>query len=396
MSGQTLLRAGWVVPVAGGSLRDGAVAVADGRITWVGSWRSPTRPPGEVVDLGAGVLLPGLVNAHCHVELSYLAGTVPLTGGFSAWVAELVARRSAESRDQVRSASAAALDGLARGGTVAVGDVSNRLEHLDLFEAAGLRALVFHELLGWDPARAGEIAHAADERLAVLPARTGVSVRLAAHAPHSVSAALFEALAERGGPASVHLAESPDESRFLLSGDGPWRAFLDQRVGPVPFVPPASSPVRYLDRLGALRRGLLAVHCVQADPEDCRLLAERGVRVVLCPRSNRALGVGLPPVEELLEAGVEACLGSDSLASAPSLDVLDDLRLLRREFPALPVHCLVEMATRNGAQALGFDDLGTLEPGKRAALAFVAGQGQIEDAWAYVVDCDVPARRVEW
>ncbi len=396
MAGLTLLRAGWVVPVAGGPLRDGAVAVADGRITWVGSWRSPARPAGEAVDLGAGVLLPGLVNAHCHVELSHLAGAVPVAGGFSAWVAELVARRGSETRDEVRAAAAVALEGLARAGTVAVGDVSNRLEHLDLFEAAGLRALVFHELLGWDPARAGEIAHAADERLASLPARTGVSVRLAAHAPHSVSAALFAALAERGGPASVHLAESPDESRFLLSGDGPWRAFLDQRVGPVPFVPPGSSPVRYLDRLGVLRRGLLAVHCVQADRGECRLLAERGVRVVLCPRSNRSLGVGLPPVEELLEAGVEACLGSDSLASAPTLDVLDDLRLLRREFPALPVHRLVEMATRHGAQALGFDDLGTLERGKRAALAFVPSEGEIDDAWAYVADCDVPARRVEW
>lgn len=390
-----LLRAGWVLPVAGGAVRDGAVAVADGRIAWVGPWRSPERPAGELLDLGPGVLLPGLVNAHCHVELSYLAGALSGRAGFSAWVAGLVERRAAETREEVRAAAAAALQALAAAGTVAVGDVSNRLEHLDLFEAAGLRAVVFHELLGWDPARAGEIAHAADERLADLPARTGVSVRLAAHAPHSVSPPLFAALQARGGPACVHLAESPDEARFLCSGDGPWREFLARRVGPVPFEAPGLSPVRYLESLGVLRRGLLAVHGVQAGRDDCRLLAERGVRVALCPRSNLALGVGLPPVEALLEAGVELCLGSDSLASAPGLDVLDDLRLLRREFPAVPVHHLVEMATRNGALALGLDDLGTLEPGRRAALAFLPSERELEDAAAFVADSEARARRVE-
>lgn len=390
-----LLRAGWLLPVSGGPVRDGAVAVAGGRIAWVGPWRSPERPAGESVELGHGVLLPGLVNAHCHVELSHLAGAAPGAQGFSAWVAGLVARRAGETREELRAAAATALQALAAAGTVAVGDVSNRLEHLDLFEPAGLRAVVFHELLAWDPARAGEVARAADERLAALPARAGVSVRLAAHAPHSVSPALFAALQERGGPAAVHLAESPDESRFLRSGDGPWREFLDRRLGPVPFDPPGLSPVRYLDSLGVLRRGLLAVHAAQAGREDCRLLAQRGVRVALCPRSNLALGVGLPPVEALLEAGVELCLGSDSLASAPSLDVLDDLRLLRREFPALPVHRLVEMATRDGARALGLDDLGTLEPGRRAALAFLPSERELEDAAAFVADSDARARRVE-
>jgi len=389
-----LWRAGWVLPVVSDPIRDGAVVTRGDRILWVGSAAETVAAEHEVRDLGSGVLLPGLINAHCHVELSHLAGAVPAGAGFSDWVGELVRQRVGESRERVREAAEPALLSMAERGTVAVGDISNRLEHLDLFAAAGLRAVVFHELLGWDPALANRVLAAAEARLADLHIPPGVRVVLAAHAPHSVSAPLFAGLRSRGGPASLHLAESPDEARFLQSGDGPWRAFLDRRVGAVPFVAPAVSAVRYVDRLGVLRPDLLAAHCVQTDPADARLLAARGVSVALCPRSNAYLGVGRAPLPTLLAAGVNVCVGTDSLASAPSLDVLEDLRALHAEHAAIAPARLLEMATHNGARALGLHDLGTLEPGRAAAFAYLPAERDVRDPLAYLLHGQTRAERV--
>jgi aminodeoxyfutalosine deaminase len=390
------LTTSWVVPVDGPPLRDGRVTVRAGRIAWVGRAGDPGEPAASLRDLGPGVLLPGLVNAHCHLELSHLADALHGEDGFVAWVEALVAGRGRAGEAGVREGMRRGIAELESTGTVAVGDVSNRLAHLDLLEASGLDAVVFHELLGWDPARAGGLLEDAD-RLAAEAVPVGLSgrVRLAAHAPHSVSPALMAALVARGGPAAIHLAESPDESVFLASGNGAWAGFLERRgLGHVAFTPPGTTPVRYLDAAKALRSGLVAAHCVHVDEGDRELLARRGVFVAVCPRSNRALGVGIPPVPELLRAGVRLCLGTDSLASVPSLDLAADMAALQSEFPALDPAVIVEMATRGGAQALGLPDLGTLAAGQRAALAFAAAERAPDDPHAYLVSGEARLERV--
>ena len=396
------LTAGWVLPGGGlPPLRRGEVTIEGGQVVEVReASRGSSAAFGE--DLGPGVLLPGLVNAHCHLELSHLAGRVRPAGDFVAWVADLVEARAAVNGPRlVRTAAREAIDALVACGTVALGDVSNALLHLDLLGASPLRSVVFFELLGWDPAAASRVMAAAEARLRDVGGRTpfeNVQVRLAAHAPYSVSEALFRALAKAGEPASLHLAESPHESRFLAEGDPAWSAFLQSRgLGDVAFTPPRVSPVRYMDALGVLGREgppLVAAHCVQADLEDCRLLAERGVFVVLCPRSNERLGVGTPPLPALLAAGVRLCLGSDSLTSAPSLDVLEDARALHRAFPEIAPHVLVAMATAGGASALGLDDLGTILPGKRAALAYADTPSTPIDPYAFLLDHEVRLRPV--
>jgi cytosine/adenosine deaminase-related metal-dependent hydrolase len=375
-----------VVPVTQPPVADGCVAVEGDRILWVGPYSS--APEGQVEDLGDGVLLPGLVNAHTHLELSHLGHLRAVAKkGFLGWMEAVVSARDAPPPG-VRAGAGDAIAGLVGSGTAAVGDVSNTLAHLDLLEDSGLDAVVFFELLGWDPARADAVLASADRRLAEVAGRR-TRVRLAGHAPHSVSRRLFEGLAMRGGPASVHLAESPAETRFLASGDGEWPEFLARRgLGHVAFEPPVLSPVQYLDSLGVLTPGLLAVHCVQTAPDDWRLLASRGVRVALCPRSNRNLGLGLPPVKGLLEAGVGLCLGTDSLGSAESLNVLDDAALLHRELPGLDPALLVRLATAGGAEALGLSDLGTLAPGKRAVLAFAPGAPQLSDPLGFLLSGD--------
>ena len=393
-----LVTASWVLPVHGAPIRDGCVAVREGAVIWVGAAAAGGRPEGRRVDLGAGVLLPGLINAHCHLELSHLAELGRRPWSFVSWVGELMRRRDDASREDVRAAVARAVVWLERSGTVAVGDVSNSLKHLDLLAHAQLRAVVFHELLGWQPETARKVLAAAEDREAALNSdlgRRGVRVLLAAHAVHSVSAELFAGIRRRGGPAALHLAESQAESRFVASGDGPWADFLSGLGLGSRFEGHGLSPVRLADRLGLLRAGLLAVHCVQVDEEDCELLARRSVSVVLCPRSNRTLGVGQAPVPQLLAAGVRLCLGSDSLASSPGLGVLDEAALLHATFPDVAPATWIAMATRGGAEALGMGDLGILAPGRRAALAFVPAPKVPDDPEAFVVSGQAAPRHVK-
>ncbi|MEO8360906.1 MAG: amidohydrolase family protein, partial [Vicinamibacteria bacterium] len=202
-------------------------------------------------------------------------------------------------------------------------------------------------------------------------------------------------LMANGGVKSIHVAESKAEDDFLRHGGGEWRAFLDKRVGPVPFVPPSMSPVRYLDELGVLRPGLLAVHCVRVNEDDARILASRKAVAVLCPRSNEYLGNGVPPLALLFGNGVSIALGTDSLASCDSLNVLDDARLLAGKFPRVPHSALLHALTRGGALALDFPGLGEVRPGSMARFAAVAFDGAVPaDPVAFVLKDSAPARGI--
>jgi cytosine/adenosine deaminase-related metal-dependent hydrolase len=149
-----------------------------------------------------------------------------------------------------------------------------------------------------------------------------------------------------------------------------------------------------VDRLGVLHAGLLAAHGVQVDEADCALLAARGVTVVLCPRSNRALDVGLAPVPELRAAGVRLAVGTDSLASVPSLDLWEDVLALHRAFPSLEPEWLVRTATRGGAEALGFPGLGQIAAGAEAAFAFTEGPPSLSDPLAFLLSGEARLRGV--
>jgi cytosine/adenosine deaminase-related metal-dependent hydrolase len=396
-----ILSASWVVPVAAPPLPGGRVAVSEGRIQWVGRAGDAGAPEGTVVDLGDGVLLPGLVNAHCHLELSHLAGEVDASRGFVHWVEEVVQKRQGVDEKDLRAGARRGISQLESTGTVAVGDVSNALKHIDLLESSSLQAIVFHELLSWDPAKAILLLAAADqvEKLSNRNLKGGqrlkTDVRIAAHAPHSVSPALMKGIVARGGPFAIHLAESPQETEFLTSGDGEWGAFLARRgAGSVKFKTPGLSPVRYLDSVGALRSGLVAAHCVHCDEGDRALLAERGVHSVICPRSNAALKVGTADVPALLAAGVKLALGTDSLAGVGTLDLLADAAAVQRAFPGLAPEAIVRMATLGGAEALGLLDLGAIVPGRRAALAFAPADAGLGDPLAFLTSGQAQARRV--
>jgi cytosine/adenosine deaminase-related metal-dependent hydrolase len=212
---------------------------------------------------------------------------------------------------------------------------------------------------------------------------------MAAHAPYSVSPALFRAIAETSSdqPLTVHAGESPEEIEFLHSGRGPIRRMLEQLgVWDVTWEPPMSGPVDYLWGLGYLRRGTLVVHGVHLAERELDQLRRVGAVLVTCPRSNLWVGAGMPRVSHFYAAGVPVAIGTDSLASVASLNLFDELAELRRIAPDVAAASLLESATRVGAEALGFGaSHGTIAAGKSASLVAVDVPAGVDDVEEYLV-----------
>ncbi|MBS1818701.1 MAG: amidohydrolase family protein [Acidobacteria bacterium] len=395
-------RAAWVLPVAQPPIRDGWVEVQDGRITAVGGGE-PSPVSGE--DLGQVALMPGLVNAHTHLELSYLRGQVPQATAFVDWIRHVVGAR----RQRPDPGSPEIMDGLragigeaVRSGTALVGDISNTLVTFDALADSPLGGVVFYELLRFNAPDPQGIVAEACERLRALGTRGDVTASLAAHAPYSVAPALFasirHAMDERPGvPYSVHLSESRDEVEFIATGHGEWRRFLEDVGAWDPaFTPPAVSPVAYLGAAGFLDSRLLAVHGVQMTRDDLARLAARETTLVTCPRSNVYTGAGTPPVSAFFESGVRVAVGTDSLASTPDLNLFSELAALRAIAPGVPARRIIESGTINGAMALGLDaSFGTLEAGKRARVLAVSIPPGTTDVEEYLVSGVAP-EQVFW
>lgn len=289
-----------------------------------------------------------------------------------------------------------------RCGTALVGDVANTAMTREPLAASELHAVIFRELIGFNGRRAAALVDEAMADLADQPAAPNVRMTLAAHAPYSVSPALFcaikEALAGHDvAPSSVHLGESRDEVVFLEQGGGPWQTLLEELgAWDQTWVAPACDPVEYLDRIGFLDDRLLCVHGVHLDAVALDRLARRGATVVTCPRGNRLTGAGAPPVQAFYESGLRVAVGTDSLASVPDLNVFSELAELHRLAPQVPARLLLESATRQGARALGWStDFGTIEVGKRAALIAVAVPDVVADVEQYLVGGIEPGQ-VRW
>jgi aminodeoxyfutalosine deaminase len=375
-----------LLPVASPPIQSGAVVVHEGRIAGFGRRKDVVKahPSAEVRDLGDAVIVPGLVNAHTHVELSWGAGTLPAGGSFGSWLDDFVARREQVDEDTAKAAARAAIEGMAARGTVAIGDIANGAWAAPLLARSGLRGCAFHEVFGFRSADAESLVASAAARLeaidadeAVAAARGRLQAILTPHAAYSTSAPLLKALGGRAAASgellSIHLAESEDEVQFLRDGTGFFKDFLIRRgAWDDAWKAPGLTPAEYLDRLGVLSPRTLAVHCVHLDHNDLARLQARGVTVVTCPRSNQRLGVGKAPVPKLLASGIPIALGTDSMASAPDVDVFNEVAALRQEHAGLAPAAALRIATLNGAIALGLGrDLGSIDVGKLAALAVV-------------------------
>jgi cytosine/adenosine deaminase-related metal-dependent hydrolase len=350
--------------------------------------------------------MPGLVNAHTHLELSYLRDEVPPASEFVTWIRDVMAacrRRPDPQSPEILDSIERALAEASACGTAIVGDISNTLVSFAPLTRSALAAVVFYELIRFHVDDPQTFVDTAWEELNRLVPTDRVRATLAAHAPYSVAPLVFRAIRQAINrdpfvPSSVHLAESIEEVEFIRSGGGPWRRLLeDLGVWDPSWVPPGGSPVKYLDDSGFLDARVLAVHGVQMSAGDLGRLVARGTTLVTCPRSNGHTGAGAPPIADFYKSGVRIAVGTDSLASSPDLNVFAELATMRALAPEVPAATLIDSATRQGARALGFDgDYGTIEPGKRARLLAVEIPSLTIDVEEYLVAAGIRPQQLRW
>jgi cytosine/adenosine deaminase-related metal-dependent hydrolase len=378
-------RAGWILVRPDVWIENGMVEVTNGQITAVGK----ARRGANFIDHGPGVIMPAMINAHTHLSLSALQGLLVEGRGFINWVKDLISTRSSLSVEQVSQAAATAAQKVKGSGTGFVAEVGPAEPGATAIRTNGLEGIVFTEVLG-----------NSCETSALPNGNNGLCLSFAGHGLHTTAPNVLGSLKSAALKAnrifSIHLAESEAETEFLDYGKGPWAELLKSRgidfshwgIG-------GERPVQRALRLGLFGPQTLAVHMLQVNRAEISILAATGTSVCLCPRSNFLLHGQLPDISGFLAAGMAPALGTDSLASTPSLNLFDEVAFVTEKYPELSPDSLLALATINGAKALGRPDLGTVEPGQRARLIYVDTSAASEHAAALELVAGRPDR-VEW
>ena len=368
------------------AISDGAVALDDDHVLAVGPRAEIESRFGRSERLDA-VLLPALVNAHTHLELSHLRGRIHGGEGLAPWIHLLICARAADP-EPGRALDEAILE-LQEAGVAAVGEVTNTLAALPHLARAGIAGRLYHEVFGFSGARIeAALAAAADIRARAGAPGPGLAI---APSPHAVYSTHPRVLADllRAGPASIHLAEDPGERVFCATATGPFASLL-RMMGAVDLRPLGRSAVAVA--APSLGPRSLVVHAVDVDEQDVADLARSRATVVLCPRSNLHIGGRLPDLPRLLASGVPLAVGTDSLASSPSLSPLAELAALARAFPSVPPARILPLAW-NGP-AVGAPAVGRLAPGTAPGIfAVPLACARPEDPAAWLLGAFDPERR---
>ena len=378
----------WVLPVSSPPIENGAVAIDGPLIVDVGDAAEVgLRFPGaRVENFGQSVIIPGLINTHTHLELTALRGYLENEEhDFLAWLRKLtLARLERMTPDDIRVSATWGACEAVRAGITCVGDASDSaLMSMLALQDVGLRGVVFQESFGPDE-------RLAQENFAKLKAKVWelrgvenefVRVGVSPHAPYTVCRSQLELIAEFAKterlPLMMHAAESHAEEVFLGEGVGIFAHELAKRE--IEWTPPRLSTVQYLQEVGILDCQPLLAHCIHVDDEDIETLKATGSKVAHCPKSNAKLGHGRAPFAKFVEAGVTVGLGSDSVASNNTCDMIEEARfalLFAVENRFLTASRMLAVATTDGAYCLGLGErIGILAEGAQSDLAIVALDG---------------------
>jgi cytosine/adenosine deaminase-related metal-dependent hydrolase len=393
------LRVRWLVPIVGPAIENAWLMIDRGLVAAIGRGRPPASA-GETLDLGDAIVLPGLVNAHTHLEFSEFAEPLAAVGGLPGWIGRVVAARRARETGPAGDSEARAIAAIRRGlaesaagGVTTVGEIATAAPP-QAYAGPGPAVRVFREGLGLRALAGDAVTRlvAADlDRLAA----AGIACGVSPHAPYSVAAPLGRRLVaearRRGLPVAMHLLESEAEAELLARGTGSFRRLLEDLGAWDPAAPPALLPAaEWIGRLARAPRGIVvhATHISHDEPALARLARHRDrLAVVICPRTTRAISGTLPPLAVLRAAGIRVALGTDSRASNPDLSLLAECRILVDAGLASPEETL-RMATIHGAWALGFDRrAGRIAPGRPADLAILRpATGSHHDPFAAALD----------
>lgn len=402
-----LLRAAWVapmtaaaqsVPAAGSVVRDAAVVFAADRVLAVGEYKSLHRsyPHAQIEDLGDVILLPGLVNPHTHLELSDIPqGERP--AGFVEWLLRIIEHATTAARDSTSQQNAVVrgVEQCRRFGVTSVGDItSNPSLTRAMLSRLRFRATSYGEVRGMGQRRNQIDRHveSALQHKWLPPVLGGISP----HAPYSCEMGGYHRslikCREHGLPLATHLAETPYEAEFLSNHSGPFRELWRRIGGWDDSVPKFDGgPIRFARELGLLDFPTLLAHVNYCDDDELSVLAAGRASIVYCPRTHAYFGHPPHRWREMLARGINVAVGTDSCASSPDLNLLDDLRLLHNLAPEIPAMQLWELATTRAAVAIRSDRAGRLAPGSFADAVAFAVRG--DDPLTEILESkDTPAR----
>lgn len=389
----------WVLPIISSAIDNGAVAVDESEIVAVGPKPEIVSrfPDARVSDFGQAAILPGLVNAHSHLELTAMRGFLEAEEhNFFTWLKKLTLARMAMTPEDLRVSAKCGVIEAARAGITCVGDSSSSAtQSMSALSEIGLRGIVYQESFGPDPNLASENVAKLGEQVAQLRMLENNLVRagVSPHAPYTVSAPQLELISQLAIdeklPVMMHAAESQAEKLFMLEGRGPFAEGLKARG--IEWQAPGVSSIRYLKRHGVLETKPLLAHCSTVNDADIELIKQSSAGVAHCPKSNAKLGHGRAPFAQFLSHGINVGLGSDSVASNNTCDVLEEARFatLLARLPWLTYDGGLESgndlvtaedalfaATLGGARAVGMgNQIGALAEGMQVDIAVVSLNG---------------------
>ncbi len=372
---ESVFKAEYIFPKPGKVIRKGAVVVNGNRIGYAGNFSDLSEDQkARAVDFGNAVIIPGLINAHAHLELSDLKGLEVANNNLISWIKELLQSKMGwEEKDYNASIHNGITESL-RTGTTTIADITNSGFSMDILHDSAVRSVAFSEVIDFEPSKAKETINSVKNRLRNIISNDLSQVGISPHAPYTVSLELYKECSKINDlPLCTHIAETAEELSFLKYGKGPFIDFLS-KFGMLKdgWTATGLSPIEYLNKSGILDVRPLLVHCNYISADDIELIKRAGSSVVFCPRSHRFFGHNNHRFQELLKAGVNVALGTDSLASNDTLSILDEMRFIYKNILDVEPKTIFSMGTSNGAKALGLEGkVGMLEKDYYADISIV-------------------------
>lgn len=363
----------FIFPISSSPIKNGIVIVNDdGVIKDVLN----EGEAGENIEFHKGIICPGFVNTHCHLELSHMKGKIGEKEGMTSFITGFLSLRSALDPSLAAPAMEEAEQEMIKNGIVAVGDISNDASAFPLKAKGNLKYHTFIEVFDIFPGRAAEVFEKGKELLSKAPQRAS----LAPHAPYTVSTRLMELISgharQDNSILTIHNQESEGESELFMTMEGKMAEMFFRMGNALSyFQPTGKNSLRSMLPYFPEENRLLLVHNTYTSANDIAWAEEQHKNLYwcFCPNANLYIEDALPDFNAFVNASAKCTIGTDSYASNWSLSVLDELKVISKAAPQVPLNTLLTWATKNGAEFLGFDELGTIEKGRKPGLNLIEG-----------------------
>lgn len=373
---EIILKARYVFSAPDKVIDNGVVVINEDKISTVVAFEELSqKQKSKVVDFANAVILPGLVNAHTHLEFTNLHGLAAADSKLISWIEKLIRAKLKWNKPDYISSTENGIQQSLESGTTTVADITNSGYSIDVLHNSPIRKAVFSEVISFDPSKAISTIETAKENFNDFNQDDLFRYGLSPHAPYTASFELYKECSRINDLLlCTHVAETIEEVNFLTDGKG---AFIDllNRFGMLydSWEPMGLRPVEYLGKTGILRNRPLLIHCNYISDDEISLIQREGSSVVYCPRSHRYFGHKEHPFKKLLDKKVNVAIGTDSLASNNSLSVLDEMKFIYDNVPDIDPKTIVSMGTTNGAIALRLGDkIGRLVKGSYADISIIA------------------------